>query len=45
MKGNQYIDYGPALKMPFMNLHLSLLHKVGVSLETLGGATGTLSEI
>ena len=45
IKGNQYIDYDPALKMPFMNLHLSLLHKVGVPEETLGDATGTLSEL
>jgi hypothetical protein len=45
IKGNQYIDYDPDLKMPFMNLHLSLLHKAGLPQEKFGDATGTLSEI
>jgi hypothetical protein len=45
IKGNQNIDYDPARKMPFMNLHLSLLHKAGLPQEKFGDATGTLSEI
>ncbi len=45
VKGNQYINYDPKLKMPMMNLHRSLLDKAGVKTEMIGDATGMLSDI
>jgi hypothetical protein len=43
LKGGQHIDYKQ--DVPMSNLLRSLLDKSGVHVETLGDATGTLSEI
>jgi len=45
IKGNQYLEYAASAKTPFMNLHLALLDKAGVSLDHVGDSTGMLTDI
>ena len=43
MKGNRHIRY--AKPTPLANLHLSLLDKVGVRLESFGDSTGKIDNL
>lgn len=45
LKGNQYIDYPESARTPIMNLHMALLDKSGVPVETIGDADGMLTDI
>ena len=43
LKGNQHIVYPD--KTPLANLHLTLMHKVGIEMESVGDSTGIFAEI
>ena len=43
MRGGRHIKY--AKPMPLSNLHLTLLNKVGVPLETFADSTGRVEEL
>ena len=43
LKGGRHLRYSP--DTPLMNLHLTLLDKVGVRIDTLGDSTGRLTEL
>ena len=45
LKGNEHILYAPEKKMPMSNLLVTLLDKVGVSVNKLGDSTGDLAEL
>ena len=47
IRGNQYIEYPSDDRVPFMNLHLSLLENAGVHIDKvgLGDGTGILTEL
>ena len=40
LKGGRHISAGK--KVPLANLHLTLLHKAGIEVETFGDSTGTV---
>jgi hypothetical protein len=45
VKGGRYVPYPTDEAIPFMNLLVTLLHKVGVPAESLGDSKGELQEL
>jgi hypothetical protein len=43
MKGNRHITYDKPT--PLANLHLTLLDKVGVNIDSFGDSDGTIDEL
>jgi hypothetical protein len=43
LKGGQHVKYDEP--MPLANLHLTLLDKVGVQLDSFGDSTGRIEEL
>jgi len=42
LKGGRHISAGAGKKVPLANLHLALLHKADIEIETFGDSTGTV---
>ncbi len=45
VKGNRHLQYAQEKKMPMTNLHVTLLHRAGVQIDSLGDSTGELSDL
>ena len=43
LKGRQHLKY--ADRTPLANLHLTLLDKLGISVDSVGDSTGQFSEV
>jgi hypothetical protein len=43
LKGGQHIDFGR--RTPLANVHLTLLQRAGIDIETVGDSTGAVAEI
>jgi len=43
LKGNQHLRY--ADKTPLANLHLTILEKVGIDVESVGDSNGRFGEV
>jgi hypothetical protein len=43
LKGNQHLRFAP--KTPLANLHLTMMHKVGIDVPAVGDSTGVFSEV
>ncbi len=43
LKGNQHLRFAP--KTPLANLHLTMMHKVGIDVPAVGDSTGVFSDV